>query len=132
MRSQNEIGDDFEKEVALYYQVHADYVDINRRIKGRSGVIHELDIYAVKKGLFGITETAVECKYKNNGDKVTQEEVANFVVKLLDTCVRRGDFVTNSDFTNYARLLGNFHRLRLVEGRSWNMLCQRYGLPQKH
>ena len=114
MRTQNEIGDDFEKEVASYYRLDADCVDINRRIRGRSGVIHEIDIYVIKKRFFGVEEIAVECKYKNNGDKVTQEEAANFVVKLSDIGIRNGDFVTNSEYTNNARALGNFHRLRML------------------
>jgi len=127
MKSRSEIGDDFARDVATYFSLHADYVDINRRIRGKSGVIHEIDIYVIKKVFFGVTETAVECKYKNNGDRVTQEEMANFIVKLLDTGIKNGYFVTNFYFTNSARLLGKYCGIGLIEEFKEETQKDRYG-----
>jgi hypothetical protein len=126
MKNISEIGDEFEREVGEYFRPRADYVDINRRIRGRSGLVHEIDIYVVKKGVLG-SESAVECKYKNNGCKVTQEEVANFIVKLSDTGIRRGEFVTNSTFTNAAKLIGVYYGLILIEEFKERTRKNRYG-----
>jgi CRISPR/Cas system CMR subunit Cmr6 (Cas7 group RAMP superfamily) len=129
-----ERGKEFERIVAQLYERMGFEVETNKLLRGRSGAIHEIDVYAVKKYKknFGILrnrsrEICVECKYKNDGD-VTKAEIANFLLKTDDLRIKECYVVTNSCFSEYALIVAKNYGVGVIDGSELDGLCKEYGV----
>lgn len=83
-KSKHEKGLDFEKRVANYYRDQGyDNVTIRERIRGGSGVPHEVDVAVFDSDEFENLCIACQCKYKETG-KVTKNDIAKWRDKCED------------------------------------------------
>jgi restriction endonuclease Mrr len=140
-----ERGKEFERIVAQLYERMGFEVETNKLLRGRSGALHEIDVYAVKKcgggrgsgGSFGILRglrkreqeqrICVECKYKNDGD-VSKAEVANFLLKMDDLKIKENYVVTNSCLSEQAMIVAKNYGVGAIDGSELTKLCQEYGV----
>jgi hypothetical protein len=134
-----ERGKEFERIVAQLYERMGFAVETNKLLRGRSGAMHEIDVYAVKKcrGSAGILNRflkrgqeqriCVECKYKNDGD-VSKAEVANFLLKTDDLGAKENYVVTNSSFSEQAMIVAKNYGVGAIDGSELGRMCQEYGV----
>jgi len=124
-----EIGKKFEGIVGKLYEKMGFTVEINKLLKGRSGALHEIDVYAVKKGLRS-REVCIECKYKNDGD-VTKAEVANFLLKTDDLRIKDSCVITNSSFSSQAAKVIENYGMNSIDGSELSRLCREHNVKNK-
>lgn len=118
------MGKRFEQAVAELYRKKGYEVRTNVLLKGRrSGVLHEVDVYAER----GRERVAVECKYRELPKKVDKSEVAEFLIKL-DDLEMKGYLVTNSKLDESARKLAKSYDVKLLEGSSLTKEFREHGV----
>ncbi|OYT41670.1 MAG: hypothetical protein B6U78_02645 [Candidatus Aenigmarchaeota archaeon ex4484_224] len=92
----------------------------NLILEGKSGAKHEIDILAIK----GKKKIAIECKYRENEEKVGKSEFATFLLKLDDLEIKEGYLVTNSYFSDNVLLLAKKYKIKLID---YSYFSNKYG-----
>jgi len=87
-------------------------VSHNKKIKGRSGATHQVDVYWEFK-VGGVKyKTCIECKHYNR--RVEKSDVASFITTLDDIGNVTGIFATTAGYQSGAMLLAKERGVRLV------------------
>jgi len=122
-------GREFEGIVGELFSRMGFYVERNKLMKGKSGAVHEIDVYGeTRRSRQKRKRVAVECKYKQNGDKVRKSDVANFLLKLEDLGLNEGYLVTNSSFSDYSVKTAGVYNVHLVDSEKLSRLLKKSGL----
>jgi len=87
----------------------------NCKIKGKSGVSHQIDVLTVHSDGIHAYETAIECKYWK--DKVNKDIVMKVSSIIEDAGISKGVIVTKSGFTKDGLEYAKFKNIGLVELR---------------
>lgn len=85
------------------------------KIKGESGVTHQIDVLASETDDSGTFRTAIECKYLNT--KVTKDTVMKLSETINDTGIHRGIIVSKSGFTPDAQLFAKHRNILIIQLR---------------
>lgn len=85
------------------------------KVKGKSGVSHQIDVLTVHSDGIHAYETAIECKYWKN--KVNKDIVMKVSSIIEDAGISKGVIVTKSGFTNDGLEYAKFKNIGLVELR---------------
>lgn len=85
------------------------------KVKGKSGVSHQIDVLTTHSDGIHTYETAIECKYWK--DKVNKEIVMKVSSIIEDTGISKGVIVTKSGFTKDGLEYAKFKNIGLVELR---------------
>jgi len=92
-----QLGEKLEEAVEQIFRAQGFETERRKRIRGKSGAINEIDIYAKK----GRRVIAVECK--NLSMPVSVSQVRDFSQKLDDLDIAKGYFASNTEFSSGAR-----------------------------
>ena len=125
MSEKNKIGHEFEEMVAKLFEIKGYKIERNKTMVGKSDVPHEIDIYGKLKGI----RMAAECKYRSFEEKVGKNDVAIFLMKLDDLKIEEGYMVTNSYFDENAIKIGNYYKIKMVDGKTLKEEFRKYGIP---
>ena len=87
----------------------------NCKIKGRSGVAHQVDVLTTFSDGGHEYRTAIECKYWNK--KVPKDVIAKLASIVEDTPIDKGVAVSKMGFTDDAKSFAEFKNVGLVELR---------------
>ena len=87
----------------------------NCKIKGRSGVAHQVDVLTTFSDGVHEYRTAIECKYWNK--KVPKDVIAKLASIVEDTTIDKGVAVSKMGFTDDAKSFAEFKNVGLVELR---------------
>lgn len=120
------IGEKFELVIEKLYRKMGYDVERRKIVKGISGVYHEIDLYACKNSLIK-KSVAVECKWRENLE-VGKKELASFLLVLNDTKIKEGHMVTNSFYSNQAKILAKKYNLKLIDGFILKELLKKYSI----
>lgn len=83
------------------------------KVKGASGVMHQVDVLTSETDDTGTFQTAIECKYLNT--KVTKDTVMKLSETINDANIQRGIIVSNSGFTQDAQLFAKHRNILIVQ-----------------
>lgn len=123
-------GREFEQIVAELYERAGWKVETRKRITGRSGVEHEIDVYG-EKGKIKKRRMAAECKFRES-DKVRKSHLANFLMKIDDIDMKVDAYiVTNSDFSSFAAMAAKRYEIGLIDRRELYRLLSKYGMRRQ-
>lgn len=139
-----EIGRNFEQIIGKLYEAEGFEVSYNQMVRGRSGATYEIDVLGQKKadnedrkGFFKFLKPkkrtvnlAVECKYKDSG-LVDHKDVSVFLNKLDDLGIDVGVMATNRDLTENGKLLAHYRKIKTLNGKEVNQLCNVYGVDYR-
>ena len=110
----------FEKYIATVLEAHGYQTKVNQMIRGASGVEHEIDVLATKKGITSF----IEVKYKNeyglrtHVDTVMYSWARYFDILETKPTSQRDKFeiwlVTNTEFTSSSIMFGTHRDMRLL------------------
>lgn len=120
MKSNYEKGVSFEKKVALLYQ-KLGYIDVEHNIIERK--FFDRDKWQIDIRYIDPYKKLIiyaECKYKENGRKVTRKEISNFIFVLrngLNVGMNQGEFITNTAYDEGAIRLARKYELKIINGR---------------
>ena len=87
----------------------------NCKVKGKSGVSHQIDVLTNHSDGIHIYKTAIECKYWK--DKVNKDIVMKVYQIIEDTGIDKGIIVSKSGFTPDALSFAEYRNIGLVELR---------------
>lgn len=90
----------------------------NFKIKGKSGVKHQIDILTSQSDGMTTAKTAIECKYWNK--KVTKDTVMKLSSIIQDTEIDKGIIVSKSGFTKDALDFAKHCDIGIVELREFD------------
>lgn len=100
---------------ALFKRIPGTKAEINKKMKGRSGTYHQIDVYAEIPVGSHIYKTAIECKdYKH---KIGMSKMRQFLGLLSDINIDKGICVTKTGFTKPAIQLSKSYGVDLIELR---------------
>lgn len=85
------------------------------KVKGKSGVLHQVDVLTEQYNGNQCLQTAIECKYWKN--KVNKEVIMKFSELLNDTDIANGIIVCKSGFTKDTQTYAEHLGIKLVELR---------------
>ncbi len=85
------------------------------KIRGKSGVDHQVDVLSTFSDGVHKYRTAIECKYWNK--KVPKDVIAKLVSIIQDASIDKGVVVSKMGFTDDAKSLAEFNNIGLVELR---------------
>lgn len=87
----------------------------NCKVKGKSGIYHQIDVLTSESGESGIYRTAIECKYWNK--KINKDIVMKLCAILSDSGIDEGIIVSKNGFTKDAMQFANHHNIKLTQLR---------------
>lgn len=87
----------------------------NCKVKGKSGVNHQIDVLASHSDGIHSYKTAIECKYLK--DKVQKDTIAKLAEILEDAKIEKGVVVSKSGFTQDTETFAKYKNIDLVELR---------------
>jgi len=85
------------------------------KVKGESGVTHQIDVLTSVTDDTSTFQTAIECKYLNK--KVDKETVMKLLGILVDTHIQRGIIVSKSGYTPDAQKYAKHYNILIVQLR---------------
>lgn len=97
------------------YNINIEGYGHNCKIKGKSGVEHQIDVLTSETDNTGTYRTAIECKYWNK--KVTKETVMKLLAIINDTDIKRGIIVSKSGYTPDAQQFAKYNNILIVHLR---------------
>ena len=97
-KTTRELGTNLEDMVEKILQDRGFSTETRTKIRGTSGQLNEIDIMATRNRV----AIAVECKNYAESNKVGIKEMRDFSAKLDDLDIKKGLFVTSSDFSQDA------------------------------
>jgi restriction endonuclease Mrr len=122
-------GKEFENIVAELFERSGWRTETRKRVIGRSGTNHEIDIYG-ERGRLRKMRMVAECKFKT-GYSVSKGEVSQFLVKIDDIGMdSEAYFITNSRFSSCAERIADTYGITLLDNRGLSSALKKYGLCQ--
>ena len=115
--AQWEYEDDLRKEIEVMLSILSFDMEIQKTIKGRSGIIHEIDFAAKKKGEDSTPLFLIRCKSIMEETRLRLDEVLFFWAQILDTGADRGIIVTTCKVSESAVKFANHHRITIISGK---------------
>jgi len=106
---------DLRQEIASMLNLFSFNTEVSKPIKGRSGVMHEIDIIAKKRD--GQTRLLIKTKSVDEGTFLRIDEVLSFWAQIFDTTVDRGAIVTTCKVSDPAAKFAKHHEILLVSGK---------------
>ncbi|UMQ41568.1 restriction endonuclease [Chryseobacterium sp. Y16C] len=100
------------------YKINIEGYGHNCRIKGTSGVMHQVDVLTSEVDGLHTYRTAIECKYWNN--KVNKDTVMKLLSIINDSDIQRGIIVSKNGFTSDAQKFAEHHNIKIVQLRELN------------
>jgi len=97
------------------------------KIKGESGVTHQIDVLTSETDETGTFRTAIECKYLNT--KVTKDTVMKLLGILIDTDIQQGIIVSKSGYTRDAQQYAKHYNILIVQLREAGKEYSEYQKP---
>ena len=97
-KTARELGTNLEDMAEKILQDRGFSTETRTKIRGISGQLNEIDIMAKRNRII----LAVECKNYAETNKVGIKEIRDFSAKLEDLDIKRGLFITSSDFSQDA------------------------------
>lgn len=88
------------------------------KVKGKSGVWHQIDVLTTHSDGSHTYDTAIECKYWKQ--KVNKDVVMKLSAIMEDAGISKGIIVTRSGFTKDGQEYAKFKNIGLVTLREWN------------
>lgn len=88
------------------------------KVKGRSGILHQIDVLTTHTDGNYNYDTAIECKYWKQ--KVNKDVVMKLAAIMDDAGISKGIIVTRSGFTKDGADYAKFKNIGLVTLREWN------------
>lgn len=85
------------------------------KIKGQSGVQHQVDVLTSESDHSGRYKTAIECKYLNK--KVNKDIMMKLLAIINDTDIKRGIIVSKSGYTPDAQQFAKHNKILIVQLR---------------
>lgn len=79
---------EFEQQVAAYFRLHHYEAATNRKLEGRSGAVHEIDVLARRSD--GITEFSVAVECKAWATPIEKDVVSRLAMVIADTGINKG------------------------------------------
>ena len=92
------LGTNLEDTVEKILQERGFSTETRTKIRGMSGQLNEIDIMATRNRI----TIAVECKNYTESNKIGIKEIRDFSAKMVDLDIKKGLFVTSSDFSRDA------------------------------
>ncbi|MGB9748691.1 MAG: restriction endonuclease [Candidatus Woesearchaeota archaeon] len=130
MKTQKNInGYKLEKFVEELYK-ELGYLDVKRNnIIKKGSEWYQIDLSYLKLENNLMKRMLVEIKYKDDERKVELEEVSKFcsVLELIGHDARNSEFVTNSYFSERAKLYAERKGIRMIDGACLNELAMKAG-----
>jgi hypothetical protein len=83
------------------------------KVRGESGVTHQIDVLTSETDDMGTYRTAIECKYLNT--KVTKDTVMKLSETINDAGIQRGIIVSKSGFTPDAQQFAKHRNILIVQ-----------------
>ncbi|MCD0456283.1 restriction endonuclease [Chryseobacterium sp. LC2016-27] len=100
------------------YKINIESYGHTCRIKGISGVMHQVDVLTSEVDGLHTYRTAIECKYWKN--KVNKDIVMKLLSIINDTDIQRGIIVSKNGFTSDAQKFAEHHNIKIVQLRELN------------
>lgn len=100
------------------YKINIEGYGHTCRIKGISGVMHQIDVLTSEIDGLHTYRTAIECKYWKN--KVNKDTVMKLLSIINDTDIQRGIIVSKNGFTSDAQKFAEHHNIKIVQLRELN------------
>lgn len=97
------------------YRINIEGYGKDCRIRGDSGVMHQIDVLTSETDDSGTFRTAIECKYLNK--KVNKDVVMKLLAIINDTNIPRGIIVSKSGYTADAQQYAKHHNILIVQLR---------------
>lgn len=97
------------------YNINIEGYGHNCKIKGKSGVEHQIDVLTSETDNTGTYRTAIECKYVNK--KVNKDIVMKLLSIINDTDIKRGIIVSKSGYTPDAQQFAQYNNILIVHLR---------------
>ena len=97
-KTSKELGTNLEDMAEKILQGRGFFTETRTKLRGTSGQLNEIDIIAKKENI----TIAVECKNYSESRKVGIKEIRDFSAKLDDLDIKKGLFITSSDFSQDA------------------------------
>lgn len=97
------------------YNINIEGYGHNCKIKGNSGIDHQIDVLTSETDNFGTYRTAIECKYVNK--KVNKDIVMKLLATINDTDIERGIIVSKSGYTPDAQQFAKHYNILIVHLR---------------
>ncbi|MDN5479456.1 MAG: restriction endonuclease, partial [Chryseobacterium sp.] len=85
------------------------------KVKGDSGVSHQIDVLTSESDGINTYRTAIECKYWNK--KINKDIVMKLWAIVYDAKLSQGIIISKSGFTPDAQKFADFYNIKLVELR---------------
>jgi len=128
MSKKHEKGLNLEKLVTRLFQSKGYEVRHNVTLKGKSGVEHQIDVYAEFKAPLHTSKVIVECK---SYDKPVEKDVVmKLIYEVQDLGVDKGILVTTSYFTADAALTAEGYNVDLWEGNKLGELIREINVEE--
>ncbi|MGE8512806.1 MAG: restriction endonuclease [Chryseobacterium culicis] len=97
------------------YNIHIEGHGNDCKVKGDSGVSHQIDVLTSESDGINTYRTAIECKYWNK--KINKDIVMKLWAIVHDAQLSQGIIVSKSGFTPDAQKFADFYNIKLVELR---------------
>lgn len=97
------------------YNINIEGYGRDCKIKGQSGVQHQIDVLTSESDHSGRYRTAIECKYLNK--KVNKDIVMKLLAIINDTDIKRGIIVSKSGYTPDAQQFAKHNKILIVQLR---------------
>lgn len=97
------------------YNINIEGYGRDCKIKGYSGVQHQIDVLTSETDNNGRYRTAIECKYLNK--KVNKDIVMKLLAIVNDTDIKRGIIVSKSGYTPDAEQFARHNKILIVQLR---------------
>lgn len=97
------------------YNINIEGYGHDCKIKGQSGVQHQIDVLTSESDHSGRYRTAIECKYLNK--KVNKDIVMKLLAIINDTDIKRGIIVSKSGYTPDAQQFAKHNKILIVQLR---------------
>jgi len=118
--------DDLREEIAGMLSIFHFDTEISKVIKGRSGIMHEIDIVAKKKDV--PKRLLIKCKSPMEETFLRVDEVLCFWAQILDAAADGGMIITTCKISEAAIKFAEHHRILIITGRNRHEL--RYKILQ--
>ena len=126
--TQREFEEKIREEIASMLSIFRFEAEISKAIKGRSGIMHEVDIVAEKKDDHSPIRLLIKCKSPMEETFLRVDEVLCFWAQILDAAADGGMIITTCKISEAAIKFAEHHRILIITGRNRHEL--RYKILQ--
>lgn len=108
----------FRKEIAMLFSMLGYRTQIQKTIRGRSGMSHKVDIVAEKFEIPIKRLIIIKCKIQEVDPLLRPDEVLQFWARVFDVRADRGIIVTTCGLTEDAIKFANHYGINIIKGKS--------------